>query len=371
MVSDFNSTDDAKVSMFYESQSNKKNDEFEINNLKYVKIPTSSNFKSHSKILRPSFFKPLTNDFQLGDILMIPDPNPIEKYLSEIQHPLHLKHRRYHNSKGISVILSCPISKEAPLKKGVLLLHGHGGHKNYIYMSKLDELLTQLGYHVLRLDFRGLGNSEDCADVKKGRMLYQDLEDIETCYLFLKDIVQVPLDTVIAHSRGVIPMFKFQMLLETKYNEFIPNLVNCAGRYENHELKAKIVRENPSWETDKGFWAKTLRFGKIQDVFIPYEESMSIISVDSNSFANIDKRCKVLSVYGRKDHIVPTTAAKQFEELLEQRHSLIWIDDADHNFYGIVNDDANNPLGLPMKRGKINYNPLVAKKVAEHLATQK
>ncbi|KAL6928779.1 hypothetical protein ACO0SA_002108 [Hanseniaspora valbyensis] len=317
---------------------------------------------------KPDFEKQLVEDFKQNDILVTPNLNPVEKSLSKYQHSLFIKHKKYHTGMGISAILSRPATDETNLHKGILLLHGHCGHKNYINLPIIDDLLQKDGYYILRVDFRGLGNSEENADLKMGRTLSQDLEDIETCYLFFRDIVNVKLDTIIAHSRAVISMFSFHLFLQKKYGDFIPNLINCSGRYDNDGLRDKILKKNPNWVQDQGYYASTFRYGSLQKIFIPYEESMSVITVDSKKFAKIDQRCSILSVYGCKEDVMPLSAATKYDKLFKQRHQLILIDNADHNFFGIVIDDPNNPFNLPTKRGKINYNYLVGKHIEDYLS---
>lgn len=320
--------------------------------------------------LKLDFTKELVEDFKQENVTMSPNHEPVEKHLSEYQHSLFIKHRKYHTGTGISAILSRPANEEQNLHKGILLLHGHCGHKNYINLPIIDDLLQKRGYYILRVDFRGLGNSEDNADPVIGRTLQQDIEDIETCYLFFRDIVNVKLDTIIAHSRAVISMFEFHLMLQSKYQDFIPNLINCSGRYDNEGLKDKILAGYPDWLANKGYYTNTFRFGKLQSIFIPYSESMSVIKVDSRRFSKIDQRCSVLSVYGCKEQVMPLSAATKYDKLFKKRHRLILIDEADHNFYGIVENNPNNPLQLPTKRGKINYNYLVGKNIEDYLSIE-
>lgn len=312
----------------------------------------------------------IVEDFKQDVIEYRPNDNPIEKELSEYQHSIFIKHKKYHKENGISAILARPDeTKSVNLQKGILLLHGHCGHKNYINLPIIDDLLHKKGYYILRVDFRGLGSSEENRNEEEGRSLQQDVEDIETCYLFFRDIVNVKLDTIIAHSRAVVSMFEFHVhCLQNKYMDFIPNLINCSGRFDGIGLKHKIMKNFPNWEKDKGYYTNTFRFGKLQKIFIPIKESLSVIEVDTKTrFKNLDQRCSVLSIYGCKEQVMPLSAATKFDMLFQSRHRLILIDDADHNFYGVIDNDTNNPLKLPLKRGKINYNFLVGKHIEKYV----
>ena len=312
----------------------------------------------------------IVEDFKQDLIEFKPNDDPVEKELTDYQHSIFIKHKLYHKGNGISAILSRPNeTKSVNLQKGILILHGHCGHKNYINLPIIDDLLHKKGYYILRVDFRGLGNSEENKDPEMGRCLQQDVEDIETCYLFFRDIVNIKLDTIIAHSRAVVSMFEFHVhCLQKMYMDFIPNLINCSGMFDSIGLKHKIMKNFPNWEKDKGYYTNTFRYGKLQKIFIPIKESLSVIEVDTKTrFKNLDQRCSVLSIYGCKEQVMPLSAATKFDMLFQSRHRLMLIDDADHNFYGIVENDTNKPLNLPLKRGKINYNFLVGKHIEKYV----
>ncbi|CAI8501050.1 unnamed protein product [Hanseniaspora opuntiae] len=174
---------------------------------------------------------------------------------------------------------------------------------------------------------------------------------------------------IIAHSRAVVSMFEFHVhCLQSKYMDFVPNLINCSGRFDGIGLKHKIMKNFPNWEQDKGYYTNTFRYGKLQKIFIPMKESLSVIEVDTKErFKSLDQRCSVLSIYGCKEQVMPLSAATKFDMLFQSRHRLILIDDADHNFFGVVDNDAN-PLNLPLKRGKINYNFLVGKHIERYVS---
>ncbi|SGZ39910.1 uncharacterized protein HGUI_02110 [Hanseniaspora guilliermondii] len=361
----FNSTLDEKITKI------KTNDE---RHQEFIRsIPFQKRRSSITATIKKKKNVEITNiveDFKQDLIEYKPNDDPVEKELSDCQHSIFIKHKHYHKQNGISAILSRPDeSKSINLQKGILLLHGHCGHKNYINLPIIDDLLHKKGYYILRVDFRGLGNSEENKTPEEGRTLQQDVEDIETCYLFFRDIVNIKLDTIIAHSRAVVSMFEFHVhCLQRKYMDFVPNLINCSGRFDGIGLKHKIMKNFPNWEKDKGYYTNTFRYGKLQKIFIPIRESMSVIEVDTKErFKTLDQRCSVLSIYGCKEQVMPLSAATKFDILFQSRHKLILIDDADHNFFGVIDNDRN-PLNLPLKRGKINYNFLVGKHIEKYVS---
>ncbi|KAL6943038.1 hypothetical protein ACO0RG_002020 [Hanseniaspora osmophila] len=301
-----------------------------------------------------------------NDTLLVQKPTIPPK---DSQDLIYIKHKKYHKNQGIAGILSKPDHLNDQ-KKAMLLLHGHTGHKNNLHFPMIDAHLHKAGYYVLRIDFRGLGDSEDSFDPELGRTIQQDLQDIETCYLFFNTILKVQLNTVMAHSRAVMSMFEFQLkvLQSEKYTDFVPNLINCSGRYDSMGLQTKIMSHYPNWIKDKGYTCTAPRYGTRSEIFIPIKESQSAINVNTASFANIDPRCFVLSIYGAKEDIMPLSAATKFAKLFKNRHRLEFVDYADHNYFGLPNDP--NPLGLPLRNGKVNYNSLVADLVTNFLSPQ-
>lgn len=101
-----------------------------------------------------------------------------------------------------------------PTNKIALILHGQGGHRDYCYQKYLaHKLASELGQYSLRIDFRGCGWSGDNADDTIGRVLSQDIEDIQAAAEFVIDKTKNPLgisfslSSVISHSRGAVAMF--------------------------------------------------------------------------------------------------------------------------------------------------------------------
>ncbi|SCU94370.1 LAME_0F07206g1_1 [Lachancea meyersii CBS 8951] len=297
---------------------------------------------------------------------------------------LYLKHNDYHVSTGIAGILTVPTSLKFesvaektvqdaqygfPLHKLVLLCHGHSAHKNTVYMPLLARKLADMGYYVLRIDFRSMGDSEPNRDATVGRTIAQDCEDIETVYQWAasqqcRQLVghTLVLDTIVAHSRGVMSMFEFAR------SRFVPNLVNACGRFVAHGLFEKSLRRNPNWDRDGGFWCTILRYGKMREVWIPKAETMSAATVDTSKFAEINARSSVLSIYGSNDTVIPLTALAQYSNLFEGRHTAELVMYADHNFYGLPGDkNANN---LPLRKGLVNYNVTTVDRIASFLAPE-
>lgn len=280
--------------------------------------------------------------------------------LKENERFVYIRDLEKHNGNGIACIISKP-NNGVFLKRLVLMVHGSLSHKNAIYQPLLAERLSELGYCTIRIDFRGLGDSEEVPDQNLGRTIANDVDDIKTIYNAVSDSTicgnlfgqsELIFYSIVAHSRGSLAMFNFALQLE---NTHIPLLVNCCGRFDGNGLMERSTKNNPGWLEKGGFKAKTLRLGKLEEVWIPKSETLSVIQVDTEIYSQITMKTKIVSIYGTDDEVVPPIeASRDYASSFEDHHQLIYIKGAGHNFYGKPGDlNINN---LPYKRGLVNYN---------------
>ncbi|CDF91367.1 uncharacterized protein ZBAI_08992 [Zygosaccharomyces bailii ISA1307] len=302
---------------------------------------------------------------------------------------IFIKHKQFHKAEGVAGILSHPKSMQyaqlsdrlknedqlgLPQHRLVLLVHGHQAHKNSNYQPILASKLAGEGFYVLRIDFRGLGDSEDCKDVSLGRTIEQDTEDIESvcelisCERLRDELFELPvtLDTIVGHSRGVMAMFEF---CRRYPNRFVPNLVNCSGRYDGRGIVQKRLKYTPNWRKDGGFYCDLPRHGGVVKTWIPKSETMSGVECPTHLFGQINQQSSIMSCYGTCEEVIPLTAVASFANLFQGRHYLEMIRGATHNFYGLPNDP--NALKLPLRNGLVNYCYVVADKIAEYLSWEK
>lgn len=302
--------------------------------------------------------------------------------------------------KGLVGTLAFPHAETDPdyLQKGfapstakiALILHGQGGHRDYCYQKMVaHKLAAELGMYSLRIDFRGCGSLAENADPQVGRLLLQDVEDIDAAVDFIRDGkkhqvgVNFLLLSIIAHSRGGVAMFlwacKQQELLKSSKTAasavVVPNLINCSLRYRSY-----TVRERYGFIDEEGFESitqKALRYGKYVDTAIPKEELLGLATADLSPIENLSPEWSVLSIYGTQDDIISKEDCAYFANALNRgryTHHLELIVDADHNFYGVeeVEDEEDqkrlNRYGLPVTKNKyVNFNYLVSATVVKYL----
>lgn len=307
------------------------------------------------------------NQFSLiSDLELIPEHVQLKKR----ERFCYIKNEEVYKDRGLATIVTLPNKQicYSPEylegeQKMVILVHGHLSHKNAIYQPLLAEMLSDLGYLVVRFDFRCQGDSEDNFDMSIGRTINQDIEDLETiikyftsCYTITDEGIfsdaKPSLDMVIAHSRGVLPMLSYFSNLGN--NVTAPTLVNCCGRYLSEGLLKRYTKLYPNWEEKNGFWTKTFRYGKYADYWVSKEEIISAGSFSTDLFENIPKTTQIINIYGTCDGVIPMKDAELYYDLFRGRSSIFLIPGADHNFYGLSDD--SNAFRLPVKRGKVNYS---------------
>lgn len=271
-----------------------------------------------------------------------------------------------------------------PTFRAVLILHGMGGHKDYCYHRQLAAALGErLGVFLLRIDFRGCGDSGDVSDPVAGRTVQGDVEDIRAAVAHLQSGAlgaRFLVSAVVAHLRGAVAMFEWAAQENLRRQQgllgvFVPTLVNAAARFTCPPLEARLNRQQPTWRADGGYYLKGIyRNGAYGDFWVPRAETEDLLRQDMHAAGtHVDPVASVLLVFGVEDHIVPITDAPLFANLFGDRHTLVLVPGADHNFYGIkevTSENASkvNPTGLPLtSRGHVNYSDTVVDHVVEYL----
>ncbi|ODQ64261.1 alpha/beta-hydrolase [Nadsonia fulvescens var. elongata DSM 6958] len=277
----------------------------------------------------------------------------------------------------------------------VIICHGSGGHRNYCYHKLLSrELATVYGYFVFRFDFRGCGESDDhfvtayneesrpvSGEGALGRTLDHDAQDIDavvnhfTCNRDNGE--KYIIESIVGHSRGFLAVLHFygeRFAHEPLFK--IPFLINCSSRFQSHMLAEKRDREYPGWRDKGGYGTQIARYNSYVSTFIPANEVLDLSARNvQNMIARIPKLTHILSIYGSNDTVVSLEDMGHFANAFGDRHTLIVIPDADHNFYGTADSRSGSPssvpsptpilspLSTPKSPVRLNYNPLVVQQI--------
>ncbi|KAF5097294.1 hypothetical protein D0Z03_001452 [Geotrichum reessii] len=315
---------------------------------------------------------------------------------------------RAHTLGGILTIPSTAASTNpGSVQELALIIHGFGGHKDYIYQR---QLARELPIASLRFDFSSCGDSPvtDSAEVltdlkakqNQGATYYfrgrqSDINDFSAILAWLAQPqlcgAHYTLTTLIGHSRGALLMMHWAAQLlrspplnssarlstETTYPLVdLKRIVNCASRYQTHLIIPNFERNMPGFLANRGGTARNVRraggtYGEIWVSIAEIEDlAFNIPIVDDIETIKATSGLQLLSIYGLEDRIVPLDDAYSYENAFKipisskindmAHHRLVIIPEADHNYYG-------PPKVAGEKRA--NYNPVVVKTILELFQT--
>lgn len=282
---------------------------------------------------------------------------------------------------GISGTVAIPHAVDGDVTAGpattkmALILHGQGGHRNYCYQKRVAHAIAkEYGIYSLRIDFRGCGDLADNKSEADGRVLSQDVEDIQACADWIVSAeknglgINFTLSLIIAHSRGGVAMFLWAIAQNDRARAgkdaiIVPNLVNCSARFRSW----MVIDRYPLFTEDfDKIPQEMIRHGKKTPVPIMREELLDLARVDMTPVRDLPLEWSTLCVYGLNDQIIPIEDLAYFSNALNRGYDsnkLEIIPHADHNFYGVVpiegQEDAMdyNPHGYPLnKRKLVNFN---------------
>lgn len=227
----------------------------------------------------------------------------------------------------------------------VVLCHGQGGHRNYIYQKLLSQKLAiKHGLYVFRFDFRNNGESQD-VDGSNGQTAQSEIIDIAVVAEYLTFTEKLRLAAMVGHSRAVQAIFAWALFEQTKVDGlYVPVIINCSGRIRTGMVLNWMEDNIPNWREKKLFQFPGRRFGKKAMLENTSAEFISIAGYDTDLINYLRPESTVLSIHGNADNIVPVEDAYIYEKIFKERHTLKIIDNADHNYF-LVNKTAQTADG--------------------------
>ncbi|KAK9131168.1 hypothetical protein Sjap_011655 [Stephania japonica] len=209
---------------------------------------------------------------------------------------------------------------ETGSKEVVVLCHGFRASKDHEIMQNLAGAITREGISAVRFDFTGNGESEGSFQYGNYQREADDLHAVVLYFLGLNRVVKA----ILGHSKGG----NVVLLYASRYHD-VPIVVNVSGRYD---LKKGIEER-----IGKGFMERIKKEGFIdvkgKDQYRITEESlMDRLSTDMHAAClSIEKNCRVLTVHGSEDEIIPVGDALEFNKIIPN-HKLHVIEGADHGY---------------------------------------
>jgi len=205
----------------------------------------------------------------------------------------------------------------------VVLCHGFRSSKDDGTLVNLASSLSSEGISAFRFDFSGNGESE-------GQFSYgnywKDAEDLRVVVLYFRGKGH-KVSTFIGHSNGGISA----LLYASKYQD-ISTVINISGRFAlDRGIEGRLGKDFKRRINQYGFIDVKDKSGNVL-YRVTKESLMDRLLTDTKSAVlSIPKSCRVLTIHGSKDEIVPVTNAFEFDKFIAN-HSLHVIDEADHNY---------------------------------------
>ncbi|KAF9599667.1 hypothetical protein IFM89_001613 [Coptis chinensis] len=231
----------------------------------------------------------------------------------------------------------------------VILCHGFRSTKEDNTMKNLAAAITKAGVSAFRFDFAGNGESEGSFQFGNYIREADDLRSVVEYFSGGKHAVI----TILGHSKDYVVEKGFSnnltpsssnlsrflsggnvvLLYASRYHD-APAIVNVSGRYN---LKKGIVErfgENFMQNIKRdGFFDVMSKQGEVQ-CRITEESLMERLGTDMHAAClSIEKSCRVLTVHGSMDEVIPVEDAFEFAKIIPN-HKLHIIEGSDHNYSG-------------------------------------
>ncbi|KFK27517.1 hypothetical protein AALP_AA8G393500 [Arabis alpina] len=218
-----------------------------------------------------------------------------------------------HNEKLVGLL------HETGSKEVVVLCHGFRSNKNNQTMNSVAAAIEKEGISAFRFDFSGNGESEGSFYYGNYNHEADDLRSVIQHFSNINRVVPI----ILGHSKGGDVV----LLYASKYHD-IRNVINLSGRYDLKRGMAERLGEDFLERIkQQGF----IDVGDGKSGYRVTEESLTErLNTDMHEAClKIDKECRVLTVHGSDDEVIPVEDAKEFAKIIPN-HKLEIVEGADH-----------------------------------------
>ncbi|CAH8366875.1 unnamed protein product [Eruca vesicaria subsp. sativa] len=218
-----------------------------------------------------------------------------------------------HNEKLIGLL------HETGSREVVVLCHGFRSNKNDTVMKSVAAAIEKEGISAFRFDFSGNGESEGSFYFGNYNHEADDLRSVIQQFSNMDRVVPI----ILGHSKAGDVV----LLYASKYHD-IPNVINLSGRYNLKKGIAERLGED-FLERIKAQGFIDVKDGR-SEFRVTEESLMERWNTDMHEAClKIDKDCRVLTVHGSEDEVIPVSDAKEFAKIIPN-HKLEIVEGADH-----------------------------------------
>lgn len=205
----------------------------------------------------------------------------------------------------------------------VIICHGFRSTKDRIPMVSLAFAFEKEGISAFRFDFAGNGESEGSFQYGNYRREAEDLRAVVEHFQAKQRCVVA----IIGHSKGGNAV----LLYASRYND-VQTIVNVAGRFDlKRGIEGRLGKDFLEKIKQYGFIDVRNRRGKLE-YRVTEKSLMDRLETDARAACqSIAPSCRVLTVHGTLDEMVPVEDATEFAKHIPN-HNLRIVEGADHEF---------------------------------------
>ncbi|KAI3412629.1 Hydrolase_4 domain-containing protein [Psidium guajava] len=203
----------------------------------------------------------------------------------------------------------------------VILCHGFRSNKEHYMMVNLAAASEKEGISAFRFDFAGNGESEGTFEYGT---YWREADDLRAVIEHFNGANRV-ISAIVGHSKGG----RVVLLYASKYND-IHTVVNVSGRYDlKGGIEDRLGKDFMQKIKEDGFVDVKFKSGTIS-YRLTWESLMDGLNTNMHEASlQIDKNCRVLTVHGSADEIVPVADALEYAKIIPN-HNLRIVEGAGH-----------------------------------------
>lgn len=205
----------------------------------------------------------------------------------------------------------------------VVLCHGFQSTKEYKIMVNFAAALEKEGISTFRFDFSGNGESEGSFQFANYAGEVEDLRSVVEYFMGSNRSTIA----VLGHSKGGDDV----VLYASKFHD-IPAVINLSGRYDlKRGIEERLGKD--IWERLKkdGYIDVKTETGEVQYQVTQEGMTERLNTNVHEACLSIDANCRVLTVHGSADEVIPVDDAKEFAKIIPN-HQLKIIEGANHGY---------------------------------------
>lgn len=269
------------------------------------KTPFSSDFPLPQVRINPSRRRTITLQVAYN---MTQNPAAVQKKISVLNQ---------HNEKLVGVL------HDTGSMEIVILCHGFRSSKDFNTMMNLAVSLEKEGISAFRFDFPGNGESEGSFQYGNYRREADDLHSVVEYF----NGTNRKVTAVLGHSKGGDVV----LLCSSKYHD-VQTVINLSGRYNLEKgIAERLGKDFLEMIKKDSFIDVKNRAGNV-DYRVTEESLMDRLNTNMHDAClQIDKGCRVLTVHGSVDEIIPMEDALEFDKIIPD-HKLHIIEGANHSY---------------------------------------